>query len=266
MDIASPSAKILARIDDGIGRITFNNPDKRNAMSMDMWLALAQVLQTLAAQQSLRVLVLQGAGDKAFVSGADISEFEQKRNSQEQRDAYEAAFDEAQDRLANFATPTIAMIQGYCVGGGMALALSCDIRIAGDGARFAIPAARLGVGYGYGSVKSLVAVVGPALAKDILFSARFLEADEALRIGLANLVVPRAELESRVADYAATVAANAPLTIRSIKAAVGEIIADPGQPGPDFVEELVKACFLSADYREGRSAFMEKRKPVFKGS
>ena len=264
--ISSPSEKMLAKIENGLGWITFNNPARHNAMSMEMWQALADILKQMEQEESLRVVILKGAGEKAFVSGADISEFEEKRSSQKQRDAYEHAFDKAQNRLAKFPKPVISMIQGYCVGGGLALALSTDIRIASDDSRFAIPAARLGLGYGYASIKTLTSIVGPAFAKDILFSARFLKTEEALRIGLINRVVTREQLMEKVLDSAITIADNAPLTIKSVKAAVSEIVNDPSQSSHEEIERLVDACFLSDDYQEGRRAFMEKRQPVFKGS
>ena len=266
MVINLSTTKMLAEVDNGIGWITFNHPEKRNAMSMEMWQALASILSQMEQDQSLRVVVLKGAGEKAFVSGADISEFEEKRNSPEQRDAYEAAFDEAQNRLANFEKPVIAMIQGYCVGGGLALALNTDIRIATEDSLFAIPAAKLGLGYGFDSIKTLTSIVGPSFAKDILFSARFLNAEEALRIGLINQMVSREQLRERVVEYANTLANNAPLTIKSIKAAVSEVVKDSGQASPEHIAMLVNDCFLSDDYQEGRKAFMEKRKPEFKGS
>ena len=181
-------------------------------------------------------------------------------------DAYEAAFNEAQKALASFKTPTIAMIQGFCVGGGLALALSCDVRVATEDSRFAIPAAKLGLGYSYDSIKTLTSIVGPSFAKDILFSARFLESEEAQSIGLINQVVTRERLLGNVQEYASAIANNAPLTIGSVKTAVNEIVKDPGQMSPEYIEKLVNDCFLSEDYKEGRTAFMEKRKPAFKGS
>lgn len=262
----SPSTKMLADIEDGIGWITFNNPERHNAMSLEMWQALASILERFKQDPSVRVVILKGAGEKAFVSGADISEFEKKRNSQEQRDEYERAFDEAQTRLAEIDKPVVAMIQGFCIGGGLALALNTDIRIAAEESVFAIPAARLGLGYGYAAIKSLISIVGPAHAKDMLFSARFLNAEEALRIGLINFVESRAQLSEKVLEYANTLVANAPLTIKAVKATVSEVIKDPGQVGPEYIDKLVNDCFLSEDYKEGRKAFMEKRKPVFKGS
>ena len=266
MIIDSPTPKMLAEVNDGIGWITFNAPEKRNAMSLDMWQGLGEILSKLQEEKSLRVLILKGAGDAAFVSGADISEFEEKRSSQRDRDAYEAAFDDALDKLANFATPVVAMIRGYCIGGGLAIALNTDIRIATEQSKFGIPAAKLGLGYGFEAVKTLESIVGPSHAKDILFTARFLEAKEALSIGLVNFMVGSELLEQTVNEYANKIVSNAPLTIRAVKKTVGEVVKDPGQKNPAHIERMVNDCFLSADYQEGRRAFMEKRKPKFTGS
>ena len=266
MIIDSPTPKMLAEVNDGIGWITFNAPEKRNAMSLDMWQGLGEILGKLQEEKSLRVLILKGAGDAAFVSGADISEFEDKRSSQRDRDAYEAAFDDALDKLANFAIPVVAMIRGYCIGGGLAIALNTDIRIATEQSKFGIPAAKLGLGYGFEAVKTLESIVGPSHAKDILFTARFLEAKEALSIGLVNFMVGSELLEQTVNEYANKIVTNAPLTIRAVKKTVGEVVKDPGQKNPAHIERIVNDCFLSADYQEGRRAFMEKRKPKFTGS
>lgn len=265
MNIQSPTPKMLAETANGIGWITFNSPEKRNAMSLDMWQGLASILRQMEQDDSLRAVVLKGAGDKAFVSGADISEFEEKRASQEDRDAYEDAFDDALSTLAGFPLPVIAMIQGFCIGGGLAIALNTDIRIATDDSVFGIPAAKLGLGYGFEAIKTLESLVGPSHAKDILFTARFLNTEEALRIGLMNFIVSRAELESTVVDYSERIAANAPLTIKAVKATVAEVVRDPGQKSPAHISKLVNDCFLSEDYKEGRTAFMEKRKANFKG-
>ena len=266
MIIDSPTPKMLAEVNDGIGWITFNAPEKRNAMSLDMWQGLGEILGKLQEEKSLRVLILKGAGDAAFVSGADISEFEDKRSNQRDRDAYEAAFDDALDKLANFATPVVAMIRGYCIGGGLAIALNTDIRIATEQSKFGIPAAKLGLGYGFEAVKTLESIVGPSHAKDILFTARFLEAKEALSIGLVNFIVGSELLEQTVNEYANKIVTNAPLTIRAVKKTVSEVVKDPGQKNPAHIERMVNDCFLSADYQEGRRAFMEKRKPKFTGS
>jgi enoyl-CoA hydratase len=264
--IESPTPKMLAEVENGIGWITFNSPARRNAMSLDMWQGLADILRQMSQDDSLRVVVLKGAGDKAFVSGADISEFEEKRSNQEDRDAYENAFDDALGNLANFSRPVVAMIQGFCIGGGLAIALNTDIRIATEDSVFGIPAAKLGLGYGFEAIKTLESLVGPSNAKDILFTARFLNTEEALRIGLMNFIVSREELEEKVLDYANRIAANAPLTIKAVKATVSEVVRDPGQTSPEHINKLVNDCFLSEDYKEGRTAFMEKRKPAFKGS
>lgn len=264
--IESPTPKMLAEIENGIAWITFNSPARRNAMSLDMWQGLAEILRQLSQVNSLRVVVLKGAGDKAFVSGADISEFEDKRSSQQDRDAYEHAFDDALGTLANFPRPVVAMIQGYCIGGGLAIALNTDIRIATEDSVFGIPAAKLGLGYGFEAIKTLESLVGPANAKDILFTARFLNTEEALRIGLVNFIVSREQLAEEVLAYANRIAVNAPLTIKAVKATVSEVVRDPAQTSPEHINKLVNDCFLSEDYKEGRTAFMEKRKPAFKGT
>lgn len=262
----SPSKKMLAEAEDGIGWITFNNPQRHNAVSLEMWSALAVILQHYNQDPAIRVVIIKGAGEKAFVSGADISEFSEKRSSQQQTDDYEKVFDQALNELVNFSKPVIAMIQGYCIGGGLAVAVNADIRIATEDSVFGIPATKLGLGYGYESIKVLTSVVGPSHAKDILFSARFLKTEEALRIGLINFVTSREKLADKTLDYASTLVGNAPLTIKAVKAAVSEIVKDPGQASPDYVDKLVDDCFRSEDYKEGREAFMEKRKPLFKGS
>ncbi|MBM88704.1 MAG: enoyl-CoA hydratase [Gammaproteobacteria bacterium] len=266
MQILSPTSKMFAEIEDGVGWITFNAPERRNAMSLDMWQGLSAILRKLELESSLRVVVLKGAGEKAFVAGADISEFEEKRSSQQDRDIYEAAFDDAQKTLAQFPLPVVAMIQGFCIGGGLAIALNTDIRIATDDSVFGIPAAKLGLGYGFEAIKTLESIVGPSHAKDILFTARFLNTEEALRIGLVNFVTTRKQLTSKVVEYAERIVANAPLTIKAVKATMVEVVRDPGQNSPEYIDNLVNDCFVSDDYKEGRIAFLEKRKANFKGS
>ena len=257
--------KMLADVREGIGWITFNNPARRNAVGLEMWRALTQILQAFQEDPEVRVVVMKGAGDKAFVSGADISEFENKRSGVEARAEYDSVFNGAQLALEQFDKPLIAMIRGFCIGGGMAISVNADIRIASEDSVFGIPAAKLGLGYGFHGLKVLTSLVGPSHAKDILFSARFLDTTEALRIGLINFVVSPQELEKTVIDYANTIAHNAPLTIKACKAAINEVIKDPGQQDPENISALVNNCFTSDDYKEGRTAFMEKRKPVFLG-
>lgn len=257
--------KMLADKDGHIGWITFNNPARRNAVSLEMWEALGIILEGFQEDHGIRTVVLKGAGGKAFVSGADISEFDKKRNSAASSEEYSKKAAQAQGMLYKLDKPLIAMIQGYCIGGGLAVSLNADIRFATPDSKFGIPAARLGLGYGYGGIKTLMDLVGPSHAKDILFSARFLTAEEALRIGLINRIVPPDELETAVREYAGLIADNAPLTIRAAKASVREALKNPENRDQEKITRLVNACFDSEDYAEGRRAFKEKRKPVFKG-
>jgi enoyl-CoA hydratase len=259
------SDKIITRREDGIARIVFNNPEKRNAVSLEMWQAVEHALDGFAADPAVRVVVLSGAGGKAFVSGADISKFESERATAEAQAYYNATTGRVFDKLAAFARPTIAQIQGSCVGGGLALAVCCDLRISGESSRFGIPAARLGVGYGFAGVKRLVDLVGPAFSKEIFFTARLFSTTEAHQMGLVNRVVPDDQVEADVADYARTITGNAPLTVGSIKAIVHEALKDPDERDLARCQQLVDACFASRDYVEGRRAFMEKRKPRFTG-
>jgi enoyl-CoA hydratase len=258
--------KIISRHEDGIARIVFNNPEKRNAVSLEMWQAVEHALDGFATDPAVRVVVLSGAGGKAFVSGADISKFESERASAEAQAHYNATTGRVFDKLAAFARPTIAQIEGSCVGGGVALAICCDLRICGESSRFGIPAARLGLGYGYSGVRRLVELVGPAFAKEIFFTARLFSAAEASVMGLVNRVLPDDQVEAYVADYARTITGNAPLTVGSIKAIVGEALKDPGERDLARCQQLVDACFASRDYVEGRRAFMAKRKPEFTGA
>jgi enoyl-CoA hydratase/carnithine racemase len=264
-ELELPTDKMLARVEDGIGWMTYNNPARLNAMSMDMNRAVPRILDELQARDDVRVVVVTGAGGKAFVSGADISEFGEQRTSIEARAEYDRVAAEAGRAWARVDKPIVAMIRGYCIGGGMLTALQADIRIAAEGSQFGVPAARLGLGYGVGGVEKLMALVGPAWAAEILFSARRLSDAEALRIGLVNRVVADADLERTVLDLAGQMAANAPLTVRACKAAIHELQRDPARRDLDRVERLVEACFRSEDYREGQQAFMEKRPPRFTG-
>jgi len=261
----SKTDKMIAEKDGRIGWITFNNPERRNAVSMAMWEALADIVRDYEKDKAIRVIVLKGAGAKAFVSGADISEFEEKRSSPETTRTYNQASGKANDALMRAGKPTIAMIRGYCIGGGVSVALSCDLRIAAEGAKFGVPAAKLGLGYEAKGVRKLMDVVGPAFAKEIFFTARQFTAQEALAMGLINRVVPDAQLEAYVRDYAGTIAANAPLTVASIKTIVGEMAKDESARDMALCQQMVDRCFASEDYVEGRTAFMAKRKPIFKG-
>lgn len=257
--------RVISRKDGNVGYVIFNNPERRNAMSLEMWEATTRLMNDYARDDSIRVVVLTGAGDKAFVAGADISKFGDERASEEGVRKYNDAVEAAYASVHEFPKPTIAMIRGFCVGGGMGIASCCDLRIASEDARFAVPAAKLGLGYGYPGVKRLMDIVGPSFTKEIFFTARLFDVMEAVEMGLVNRVIENGELEFYVKDYAATIAANAPLTVDSIKFIVGEACKDELKRDMKRCEDMVDACFKSEDYKEGRAAFMEKRKPVFKG-
>jgi enoyl-CoA hydratase/carnithine racemase len=265
MTLSLSTPKILARIEDGIGWLTFNQPEKRNAISLEMWEAVAAAAERFATDPEVRVVVMSGAGGKAFASGADISQFETMRDSAAAEANYSATSSMARKRLEALDKPLIAMIQGFCIGGGCATALVADLRITADDGKFGIPAAKLGVAYAYHSLRRLVALVGPAVAKEIMFTGRFLDAAEALRVGLVNRVVPADQLESTVREMAQVMARNAPLSIRASKVAIDQIAGDPALADQQKFDALYRACFDSADYAEGRAAFMAKRPPVFTG-
>ncbi len=258
------TTKVIAEKDDQIGWLTFNQPERRNALSVEMWQAIPAVIHEFEADPQIRIIVLKGAGNKAFVAGADISEFEKMRSSQENIEFYEQQTQAASESLSTALKPTIVMVRGFCVGGGLGIAIDCDMRIASEDSQFAVPAAKLGVGYKYGGLKTLVDLVGPSFAKEIFYTGRLFSASEALTMGLVNRVVPNDELENYVRDYCKTIARNAPITVKSVKQIVGEIVNDAG-PDLDLCARVVKECFDSEDYIEGRRAFMEKRHPVFQG-
>ena len=258
--------RLLSRKEAGVGTIIFNNPERHNAVSLDMWEATKHALDRFAADSEVRVVVLMGAGGKAFVSGADISKFESERASLAAAQAYNAKTEAVFSGIHEFPKPTIAKIRGYCIGGGVGLASCCDLRICSDDSRFAVPAAKLGLGYGYAGVKRLVDIVGASFAKEIFFTARQFDAHEALGMGLVNRVVPPADLDNAVQSITDMICANAPLTIKAVKYAVGETLKDESKRNVARANELVEQCFASRDYAEGRAAFMEKRKPVFSGT
>jgi enoyl-CoA hydratase/carnithine racemase len=257
--------KMLSAKDGAVGTMTFNNPERHNAVSLEMWQAAEEILADFTADPAIRVIVVTGAGGKAFVSGADISKFESERASMDAVEKYNIQTDKVYTGLYNLAKPTIAMIRGYCIGGGLGLAVCCDIRICSDNSKFAVPAAKLGLGYAYPGVRRLTDVVGPSFAKEIFYTARQFDAVEARQMNLVNRVVPADELDAYVKTYAETIAGNAPLTVNSIKKIVNEIVKDESQRDIAGCDRVVKECFASQDYIEGRRAFMEKRKPNFQG-
>lgn len=259
------SGRMLAAKDGPIGWMTFDHPERRNAVTQDMWLQIGEILEDFAKDEALRVVVLTGTGDRAFVSGADISQFGANRRNAAEVAESNRLTNAARQALASFPKPTLAMIQGYCLGGGLAIALMCDLRFAAEGSTFGIPAARLGVGYAAPSVDLLQALVGPAYTREILFTGRRFTGEEALRMGLINRLLPSPELAPQVQEYAAMIGANAPLTIRAAKLASTELLKDDTTRDLALVQSAVEACFNSTDYQEGRTAFMEKRPPAFTG-
>jgi enoyl-CoA hydratase/carnithine racemase len=265
-EVMSQTDKMLSRKEGRVGYVIFNNPERHNAVSLDMWEAAGRMLDDFRKDSNIAVVVVTGAGGKAFVSGADISRFEKERADEAAVARYGAAVEASYAAFYEFPKPTIAMIRGYCIGGGMGLATCCDLRICTEGSKFAVPAAKLGLGYAYPGLKRLVDVVGPSFAMEIFYTARQFTAAEAQTMGLVNRVVPDGDLESYVKSYADMIAGNAPLTIRAVKAVVGEMMKDESQRDLKRAQAAVDACFKSRDYEEGRKAFMEKRKPVFTGS
>jgi len=257
--------KILLGITDGVGVVTFNNPDKRNAMSLDMWEGLGQALIELRDDPGVRVVIMVGAGDKAFVSGADISQFEKTRHNAEASEEYSRKSAAQRALLADYPKPTIACIRGFCLGGGMQVAMLADIRIAATDSQFGIPAAKLGIAYGYDGLKHLVSLVGPSWARLLMYTGMRIDSAEAVRIGLVDRVVPNAELWNATTEIARTISGNAPLAIQAAKITIAQVLKDESQRDMDAIKAIGTACMDSQDFREGRQAFMEKRKPQFTG-
>jgi enoyl-CoA hydratase len=262
---AYANGKMLAEIEEGVGLISFNQPQKRNAMSVDMWHGLAQILDAFEGEEAVRAVVLTGAGNRAFISGADVSQFEEQRNNADAQRDYDALTSAGLARLAAFAKPTIARIRGFCLGEGLGIAMQCDLRIAAVDSEYGVPGAWLGIAYGFDMVSKLVSLVGPAHARMLLYTGQRIDAVEAQRIGLVNRVVEDEELSERVVDVARVIADNAPLSVRAMKLTVAEAEKDESRRDRAAVEAAIDACFDSEDYREGRTAFLEKRPPRFRG-
>jgi enoyl-CoA hydratase len=262
---AYADGKILKSITEGVGVITFNNPDKRNAMSLEMWEGLGQAAVELRDDPDVRVVVLVGAGDKAFVSGADISQFEKTRHNAAASEEYSKKSEAQRALLGNYPKPVIACIRGFCLGGGMQLAMMADIRIAAENSQFGIPAAKLGIAYGYDGLRNLVSLVGPSWARLIMYTGMRIDSAEALRIGLVDRVLPNDQLWDATMEIARTISGNAPLAIKAAKITIAQVLKDPAHRDMAAVKQIGLECMDSEDFREGRRAFMEKRKPQFKG-
>lgn len=264
-DIPTPPGSVVTHETGAIGWITFDNPTRHNAMSRDMWQSLGDAVRGYAENPAILAVVLKGKGDRAFVAGSDISGFEKERSSHSDIREYDAILAGALAALQGCPKPTIAMIRGYCIGGGMAIAATCDIRFAADDARFAIPAAKRGIAYRFAGVKQLADIVGPAFAAEIFFTGGQFSASDALQMRFVNRIVPVEKLDSYVLDCAQTLASNAPLTIASIKRSLIEYRKDPTDRDLALCEQMADGCFTSEDYREGQLAFKERRSAVFKG-
>jgi len=257
--------KILQSAADGVGIVTFNNPGKRNAISLDMWEGLGEALIELRDDPDVRVVVLAGAGDKAFVSGADISQFEKARHNAQASEEYARRSAAQRALLADYPKPTIACIKGFCLGGGMLVAMLSDIRIAAADSQFGIPAAKLGIAYGYDGLRHLVSLVGPSWARLLMYTGMRIGSAEALRIGVVDRVLPDDEVWDATMDIARTISGNAPLAVQAAKITIAQVLKDPADRDMEAIRNIGTACMDSEDFREGRRAFMEKRKPRFTG-
>ena len=262
----STTERVQTWLDGRTLHICFNNPARHNALSVDMWEAVPPLLALAKDDDRVRLVAFSGAGEKAFVSGADITQFEDMCAAREAVTHYEKMAEATLMGVYDFPKPTLACIRGWCIGGGVNVAISCDIRIAADDSVFSIPAARLGLGYRYSAMKNLVDLIGPGAAKDLFFTARRIDAAEAKSLGLVSRTCAPEALEATLAEYSAAMADNAPLTIMAGKAITREILKPSPELDMDLCTALIRGCFDSADYAEGRSAFMQKRKPVFKGN
>jgi enoyl-CoA hydratase len=264
--MTSQAETLLMEKDGPIGWITFNQPQKRNAVSQEMWQRMPEYVRDLAADPAIRVVILRGAGETAFVAGADISQFKDRRRNASDEEEYRRISAAGSESLATLGKPLLAMIHGFCIGGGVSIAITCDLRIAADDARFGIPAARLGLGYHYRGMEKLMHLIGPAYTKELFFTARTdFSAQDALRMGLVNQVVPKADLERFTRDDAQVMARNAPLTLRSAKASVEQLLKPAADRDLAMLDRLITDCFNSQDYQEGVKAFSEKRRPQFQG-
>ena len=261
--LPSPSPHIQAFTDGSTGWLALNRPQRRNALNAEMWSAIPPILKSLDDNSDVRVIVLRGAGPEAFAAGADISEFGQTRNDATAAKAYEELNGAAFAAIRGTTKPVIAMIQGFCIGGGLALALACDLRVADESARFALPPAKLGLAYPLDGLRDLVAAVGLSTAKDMLFTARTVNSGEAFTLGLIDRLCR--DIETDTGKLCADIAGGAPLTLAHAKRAVDLIAGRPGHVNPSEVAEFARLCFDSADYAEGRAAFAAKRKPEFRG-
>jgi enoyl-CoA hydratase/carnithine racemase len=257
--------RLRIEVHGAVGSIVFDNPTRRNAVTLEMWEELTPAIDRFSDDPEIRVVTLRGAGDAAFVSGADISEFKSKRSTGIDRDRYDRATNVAQQRLYELMKPTVAVVRGYCVGAGVALAACCDVRIASSGARFSVPAAKLGLGYRAAVIRKLMDLLGPSRVLDIFYTAELFDARHAQSIGLVEHVVSEEDLDFFVSDYCGRVCANAPLTLIAAKTVVREISRLSDQYNSVLCDQLVRRCFEIDDFLVALEAFERRERPHFKG-
>lgn len=262
----TPMQDLLIQKEGQKALITFNRPEQRNSITYEMWRDIPAVIDELEQDATIRVILLTGAGDKSFAAGADITQFKTRRNDPESARAYNEAVDKALKAIENARKPVIAMINGYAIGGGLELATACDLRISADHAKFGIPAARLSIVISFTDTRRLIHLVGPAYAKEILFTAQLFTAQEAKNMGLVNRVVPLEQLRPFTLEMADTIAQNAPLSVQGAKKMINHCLEDPTLTRIDPQDEFLHlSCFTTEDFKEGVNAFLEKRKPIFSG-
>lgn len=256
---------IRTQVDGSIGWLVIDNEAKRNALTLAMWKAIPAAIARLCADDAVRVIVVRGAGERTFVAGADISEFEETRSSADLARAYDAINVEAFRAIKNAPKPTIARIRGHCLGGGLGIALACDLRIASDNSVFGIPAARLGIAYPLDAMSDIVEAVGPMTAKRMLYTAERIDASTALKVGIIGEQATDETLDTRLSDLCGTIAENAPLTQQAAKLGILALVGGGQTDALTEAKKAANACFDSADFIEGRDAFLQKRQPVFSG-
>jgi len=261
---SSATGRLRSHIDGAIAWITIDNEPRLNAFTRDMWAAVPEHFAAADRNPDVRVIIVTGAGSKAFSAGADISEFGDNRTGAAAR-AYDVINHAAYEAILETEKPTIAMVNGYCFGGACELAICCDMRIGSETASFSVPSAKLSLGYNPRWIKPMLAVMTAAKVKEMLFTGRRYLAPEALAMGLLNQMVPAERLEAETVRLGIEIAANAPLSIRAAKASVDALAANPESVDLDALDAKVLACFDSEDFKEGARAFLEKRKPIFQG-